>query len=131
MPTGDQWAFEKGVQLTFPSQEPPCKRERDVCQNRHMGNEQSMAAHEKNALGRPWARTKVYEWFCSNSAPKSAQEAAIALAWPINRISPRISELKRDKWLVQAGLGLTDTNSSCALYVALSADERAKLIKGS
>jgi len=120
-------------QLQLLSQEPPRKRERDITANRHMGNPQSEAAHQNYEQLHSSARAEVYWFFASNPGTqgRSAQDASKALGWPINRISPRISELKRDKWLVQAGIGVTDTNSACALYVALSASERGKLLSQS
>jgi hypothetical protein len=111
-------------QLQLLVQEPPRKRERDVCQNRHMGNEQSVAAHEKHKESRPQARLEVYWWFASQTEPKSCENAAESIGWGINRMSPRITELKRDRWLKQAGIGRTRGGSACALYVAVTAEER-------
>jgi hypothetical protein len=103
---------------------PTRKRERDVCQNRHMNNPQSVAAHEKHAGRHSGARAEVYWWFATQSRPASCEEAAKGLGWTINRVSPRISQLKRDRWLKQAGIGRTRGGSACALYVAVTAEER-------
>jgi hypothetical protein len=102
------------------------RQTRDVCANRHRGNAYSENAH-RNASGRlPEARATVYWLFALESAPRSCEWAADALGWPINRMSPRISELKADGWLVQAGEGQTAGGSKCALYRALTAEERAE-----
>lgn len=72
----------------------------DICQNRHGGNTQSIAANKK--VGKMRDRAKIIEFLKANGKGYSKQIAR-NLDKPLNTLSGRFSELLRDGVIERTG----------------------------
>lgn len=88
--------------------------EQDICANNHGGNPQSDAAHSITADSAPILRRQILERI--KEIPSTCDEVEVALSLPHQTVSARISELKRDGFIVADGTRLTRTATKAAIY---------------
>lgn len=90
----------------------------DVCQNRHGGNEQSVAAYEAGKAKHPRCRQAVLDHITAQGANgATSKEIALALGQPLHTVSGRISELKQRNVVHTNG-----TRNGAAVLVAAKAE---------
>ncbi len=76
----------------------------DICERKHGGNAESVAAFAQIADTLPEQRRRVYELILSKGEyGATAQECADAFGVGINCVSGRLSELKRDGLIARVG----------------------------
>lgn len=99
----------------------------DVCRSRHGGNAESEAANKRVHHAKFESRTMIYEWFLTQgSAGATCEACSRDLGVRYTTASARISELKRDRWLVPTGRKhKTSTGASAAVLRAVSEFERS------
>lgn len=91
----------------------------DICQNRHRGNAQSVAAQRRSHPQQANQRAEVLRRIRnSGTVGMTCEEIADGMGVSVNRISGRISELKLAGAIVRTGTRPTRTGSPAAVYVA-------------
>lgn len=90
----------------------------DVCQNRHGGNAESVAAYEAGKAKHPKKRQLVLDHIASRGHQgATSHEIAQALGWGLNAVSPRLSELKKKKIIEKSG-----TRGGAAVHVLVASE---------
>lgn len=69
---------------------------RDICSNRHRGNAASVAAFTQAQLKFGTQREEIYALLRSRRMGLTSKEIAPHFGWPLNAMSGRLTELKRD-----------------------------------
>jgi len=92
---------------------------RDICAGRHRGNPQSVAAHKKIAETLPTARAEVYAMITlAGASGLTADELSANTGIPVNALSGRFTELKKDGLIHKIGTRPTRSGGVAAAYVA-------------
>jgi len=92
----------------------------DVCENRHGGNEESRSAFLRILRSMPQQRRFILETIrAAGQRGRTCDELAALLHVDCNKISGRLSELKRDGLITKAGTRPTRSGSAAAVLVAL------------
>lgn len=87
---------------------------KDICQRKHQGNEESVAAFERASNAMPKQRAEILRLIRNaENRGMTCKEAAEALKVGMNHISGRFSELKRDRLIEQIG-----SRDNSGVYVA-------------
>lgn len=87
---------------------------KDICQRKHQGNEESVAAFERASNAMPKQRAEILRLIRNaENRGMTCKEAAEALKVGMNHVSGRFSELKRDGQIAKQG-----TRDNCGVYVA-------------
>lgn len=85
----------------------------DICRNKHQGARNSERANDRVQSFKPTLRRKVFDYIASHDKDgATSHEIAAALGKPLHSISGRISELKKDAFVVDTGL---DRNGAAVL----------------
>jgi len=92
--------------------------DRDICANRHGGNEQSVAANEKISEFKVSARNRVLIAIQS-SVGQTCEEIEAETLLSHQSCSARISELKRDGLIRKIGTRPTRSGCQAAVYQAV------------
>lgn len=94
----------------------------DICTNRHLGNEESVAAFDRMAASLSTARSKVLSAIAhAGTYGITAKELASSWNVGLNCISGRFSELKKASLILKVGV-----RESSGIYIA-SANGRGAL----
>lgn len=106
-----------GLFDTLVMQKPALRWEkRDVCANRHGGNQESAEAHERVAPGKQQMHARIYAWALAQPAGITCDEASVAFQCSPNAISGRLSEMKA-LGLLRATSERRKTRSGCGARV--------------
>jgi len=91
----------------------------DICYNKHAGNELSNEANP-SAESKSLMQAHILDYIrrCG-PAGATSEQISIELGLPINRVSGRCSELKRDKKVVVQGTRLNRSGSRAGVLVAI------------
>ena len=91
----------------------------DVCANRHRGNANSVAAHNRIAGKLPEMQRIVFDVIdASGAIGVSLSEICAALERPPNAISGRITELKKSGLITKTGCRINPQGNRESIYVA-------------
>ena len=75
----------------------------DVTQSRHQGNAQSIDANKRAEFGKGYWRARVIAFATNRGDGFTLKDLCNSFGRPLNALSGRISELKRDRVLVDTG----------------------------
>lgn len=76
----------------------------DISENRHLGNAESQKAFKALQGVMPKMRQDALDWIKARGQGGTSQEYADSLGVPINKVSGRFSELKRDGLIRKTGV---------------------------
>jgi predicted Rossmann fold nucleotide-binding protein DprA/Smf involved in DNA uptake len=90
----------------------------DICQNRHRGAAESVEAYERNKGGFEHSKERIAEIIeKSGSNGITADAIVYDFGIPLQTVSARMSELKRENRIVKIGRRNTRTGNSAGIYV--------------